>query len=254
MRLWVISDLHLDVNQAGVPLPDVGADVAVVAGDLMEGIERSIDWLAREIRPRMPVVFVAGNHEFYGSLYRAEIERGRAAAQAAGICLLENTRVEIGGVRFTGGTMWTDFALDGADLVDTAMLFCRRALNDHVQIGWDDLVLHRFRPEHARDLHAATRTAIGDVCARPFDGPTVVVTHHAPHPLSIAKRFEGSPVNAGFASDLSALIGVARPALWVHGHTHNSFDYRVGTTRVVCNPHGYGAENADFKAGLVIEV
>lgn len=254
MRLWVISDLHLDVNRDGVALADVAADVAVVAGDLMEGCERSIDWLARVIRPRMPVVFIAGNHEFYGSLYRDEIARGRAVAKAAGIMLLENNWAEIAGVRFVGGTMWTDFALDGRNNVDTAMQFCSRALNDHARIGWDDLVVHRFRPEHARDLHHATRAAISELCAQPFAGPTVVVTHHAPHPRSIAERFQGSPVNAGFASDLTDLIHEARPALWVHGHTHNSFDYRVGATRVVCNPHGYGAENADFDAGLVIEV
>jgi Icc-related predicted phosphoesterase len=254
MRLWVISDLHLDVNRDRVPLAAVAADVAVIAGDLMEGTEHAIDWLARVIRPRMPVVFVAGNHEFYGSLYREEIACGRAAARAAGINLLENDCVEIGGARFVGGTMWTDFAIDGHDNVETAMMFCSRALNDHARIGWDDFVVHRFMPEHARDLHLGTRATISDVCARTFDGPTIVVTHHAPHPRSIAERFQASPVNAGFVSDLTELIQAARPALWVHGHTHNSFDYRVGTTRVVCNPHGYGAVNAGFDPGLVIEV
>ncbi len=84
------------------------------------------------------------------------------------------------------------------------------------------------------------------------------MTHHAPSPLSVHPRYAGSPLNAAFVSDLSRVAGGGRAALWIHGHTHDSFDYDLGGTRVVCNPRGYAKdgvnENPRFDAGLVVEV
>jgi hypothetical protein len=94
--------------------------------------------------------------------------------------------------------------------------------------------------------------------ARPFDGPTVVITHHAPSPRSVHPRFAGSPLNAAFVSDLEHLIDPAHVKLWIHGHTHDSFDYTVNGVRVVCNPRGYAKagvnENRHFDPGLVIDL
>jgi len=94
--------------------------------------------------------------------------------------------------------------------------------------------------------------------AEPFDGPTVVVTHLAPSRGSIAEKFVGSPINAAFVSDLEARIERWQPALWLHGHVHDSFDYRVGKTRVVANPRGYAKggvnENRYFDPRLILEV
>jgi Icc-related predicted phosphoesterase len=83
--------------------------------------------------------------------------------------------------------------------------------------------------------------------------PTVIVTHHLPHPRSISGRFKSDLLNAAYASDLTDIIETGRPALWLHGHTHDSCDYRVGNTRIICNPRGYEDENNGFKPGLVIE-
>ena len=98
--------------------------------------------------------------------------------------------------------------------------------------------------------------------ARPHPGPTVGITHFAPSLRSVAPQFAGSPVNACFVSDLDAHILRWQPALWLHGHTHDSFDYRIGSTRIVCNPRGYARrttpdgplelENARFNPGLVL--
>lgn len=87
-----------------------------------------------------------------------------------------------------------------------------------------------------------------------FDGPTVVVTHHAPHPGSVHPGFTNDLLTPSFVSDLSSEIERWQPDLWVHGHVHDSFDYRVGRTRVLCNPRGCGDENRDFNPGLVVEV
>ena len=114
-------------------------------------------------------------------------------------------------------------------------------------------VREQWTPAHALALHRRSRKWLETELPRPFDGPTVVVTHHAPHPRSIAERFKASPVNGAFVSDLTSLLENG-PTLWVHGHTHDSFDYRVGRTRVVCNPKGYETENPRFDPSLVVEV
>jgi Icc-related predicted phosphoesterase len=94
--------------------------------------------------------------------------------------------------------------------------------------------------------------------AEPFAGPTVVITHHAPSPKSIHPRFEDSLLNACFVSDVERLIAGSRARLWIHGHTHDSFDYVLNGTRVVCNPRGYAkdgiSENPRFDANFLVEI
>jgi Icc-related predicted phosphoesterase len=106
----------------------------------------------------------------------------------------------------------------------------------------------------AKVMHERSRAFLRETLATPHDGPTVVVTHHAPHRGSLHPRYVGSPANPGFVSDLEGLILTGKPELWVHGHVHDSYDYRVGRTRVVCNPKGYGNENLGFDPCLVVEV
>ena len=131
---------------------------------------------------------------------------------------------------------------------------CANGMNDHRRIGWQKEPWQRFRPQEALLLHHRSRAYLTEMLATPFDGPTVVITHHAPHWDSVHPRFRSDPVTGAFASDLSGLIIQHQPNLWVHGHVHNSSDYRVGTSRIVCNPHGYGNENPAFNGQFVVEV
>ena len=136
----------------------------------------------------------------------------------------------------------------------------RAGLMDHRLVAWSREPRFRpFRPEEALGLHHASRRflerALLERDPPAVRGrPHVVVTHHAPSPGSVAPAYAGHPLNPAFASDLDALIRAGRPDLWVHGHVHTSFDYRLGATRVVCNPRGYPGENPGFDAGLVIEL
>jgi Icc-related predicted phosphoesterase len=109
-------------------------------------------------------------------------------------------------------------------------------------------------PVDARQAHQATRRYLESELAKEHDGPTVVVTHHAPSPLSVAPRFLGSPLNPAFASDLTDMIWQYVPDMWIHGHVHDSFDYLLGDTRVIANPRGYGDENGSFDPMLVVEI
>jgi Icc-related predicted phosphoesterase len=114
-----------------------------------------------------------------------------------------------------------------------------------------------FTPEASAALFARDAAWLERKLAEPHAGPTVVVTHHAPSRRSVHPRFDGSPLNACFVSDLEHLLD-GRACLWIHGHTHDSFDYVVGGTRVVCNPRGYAKngvdENPRFDADFCVNI
>jgi predicted phosphodiesterase len=260
MRIHVLSDLHLEV--APFAPPDTGADVVILAGDI-HNASQGLEWAARCFRGKR-VVYVPGNHEYYdGEL--AAIGRTLAAdAARLGVTLLDNAEAVIGGVRFLGTTLWTDFCLDGIERRDQVMALSRPYIVDFRAIRSGN---SPFTPEASVELHLAARAWLEARLAARFDGKTVVVTHHAPHPGSVHARFADHPANGGFVSNLEALMG--RAAVWVHGHTHNSFDYRVDGTRVVCNPRGYvlmkrgpegaeppivKAENPEFDPAMTLEV
>lgn len=259
MRLWILSDLHCDVSGdwAAPDIPE--ADVAIVAGDVCEGLVRCVEWLSATIRPRMPVVLVPGNHEFYRCVLQPELVQGRARARALDIALLDNDEIVVGGVRFLGATLWTDYELSGAAQRDATMALAGQLMNDHRSIRFIDATdgsarETAFSPAHALALHRCSRRWLGAAFERPSAGPTVVVTHHGPHPRSIHPRYAGKPLNAGFASDLSDEIERWQPELWVHGHTHANIDCRIGRTRLLCNPKGYPNENGEFDPALIVEV
>jgi hypothetical protein len=160
-------------------------------------------------------------------------------------------------VRVIAATLWTDFALFGAETQVRMMDAAHRAMNDFQMIDIMDSLHKEQRPLAPSDclrLHRESRHYIESELARPFDGVTIVMTHHAPSRSSVPKNWWGDPINAAYASDLDALIEETRPHLWVHGHIHSSADYRIGATRVVCNPRGYFPSqlNPDFDSALVI--
>jgi predicted phosphohydrolase len=263
MRLWILSDLHLEAHPE-IELPLVDADVAIVASDVHRPLWKAVRWLADNVAPLMPVVYVPGNHEFHGGSVEGCMKRGLSAAAAVDdVFLLNDSEVVIGGIRFLGGTMWTDYALDAdpepgrrRDFdIGYAMNECGSNLSDHIEIYTDDSMTVRWQPEHAREGHMCTRRFLSEALAVPFPGPTIVVTHHAPHPCSIDKGYDGSPVNPAFASNLSELIVEGRPNLWVHGHVHDPVHYCIGETLVICNPRGYQHEGANgFNPALLVTV
>ena len=178
----------------------------------------------------------------------------RIAAREAGVHFLDDEAVVIRGVRFLGATLWTDFKLFGP--IDAP--YCMKDAMDYMS----DFRLVRegdrgFTPVDSVRLHERSVGWLEASLAQPFDGETVVVTHHLPSSSSVAHRWKDKPLSAAFASNLDHLMGV--PACWIHGHTHDSFDYKLNGTRVVCNPLGYALfdhdpENMDFDPGFVVEI
>ncbi len=254
VKLWILSDLHLNVRNNGFTSAVPDADIAIVAGDVTEGISNSLEWLAEFVRPHMDVVFVAGNHEFYGTCLPQEIEQGRRLAKNLSLHYLDGDAVVIHGLRFIGATLWTDYMLFGEDYQVAAMNAARWGLMDHRLINRSKEPWLRFQPDDAQSLHLEASAFIDKTLAQPFTGRTIVVTHHAPHPSSIAPAFKGDLLSAAFASDLTGLIERNGPDLWIHGHTHHCVDYKVGKTRIVSNAKGYPGEKTGFDPSFILEI
>ena len=253
MKLHVLSDLHL--SQAGFEPPDTDADVVVLAGDIARPRE-AIAWARRF---RQPVLYVAGNHEFYGASMDATRRLLHALCAGSNIHVLDDEELTLHGVRFLGSTLWTDFNVFGQGPArDTGVEAASRFMRDFQRIRLHDEGDTLLTPEHSAALFQSHAQWLQQRLAESHAGPTVVITHHAPSPRSIHPRFAGAPVNVCFVSDAEYLLGADRVQLWVHGHTHDSFDYEVAGTRVVCNPRGYlregRQENASFDPALVIEI
>jgi len=246
VKLNVLSDLHLSRGTLSIPRND--ADVVVLAGDIARPAE-AVAWAAGFDKP---VLYVPGNHEFYGGSLAGTVAELRRLCAPTGIRLLDKDEVVLSGVRFLGTTLWTDFMLfgEGEERV-AAMREGQRFMRDFSRI-------EQFTPAASAALFADHARWLKDRLAEPHDGPTVVVTHHAPTRESIHPRFAGSPLNACFVSDARALVEASGACLWIHGHTHDSFDYRVNRTRVVCNPRGYARdgvnENPRFDPHCIVEI
>jgi predicted phosphodiesterase len=240
------------VEFAAFEPPTVDADVVVLAGDV--GLGTAGVQLARRWWEGRPVLFVAGNHEYYRHALPALTGELRAAASGSAVRVLENDEVVLDGVRFLGCTLWSDFLAAGPEEMERSMAVCARLLNDYEVITWSEKG-RTLRPEDTRALHAASRRWLTERLAVAHDGPTVVITHHAP----LVRVNPPSPTHrallGAFASDLSGLVECDGVDLWIYGHLHRAADLDVGGTRVLSNPRGYPHEPVeDFDPALVVEV
>lgn len=255
MKLRILSDLHLEFGDFWPDQTD--ADVTVLAGDIWHR-DRGIRWASRRFQPDRTIC-ILGNHEFYGQEFDDVLAACRRAAAETGIRFLENDGVVLDGVRFLGAALWSDFRLHGDGVrQQTAMLDAAQMLNDFriIEVADENAGRRRLRPADLVPLHMASRVFLESELAKPFSGRTVVVTHFLPSARSIAGKHKGNSLNPYFCSDLEAIIEARQPDLWIHGHTHESFDYRIGRTRVLCNPRGYcpGELNPAFDPALVVDL
>lgn len=288
MRFLVLSDLHVEFAQFA-PQTGLEYDAVFLAGDVYAPGHKVFAWARRPavFGPVVPIVYAPGNHEFYRSVWQSELSAMRDAASNFGVHLLDHDEVILTdpaepdgpGIRVLGATLWTDFALpvscaDGTRQTDVARALgeANKRLNDFRLIDLEYKSVadtgsaaarerSRRRPLRAEDtlsMHYVARDWLRRRLAEPFPGRTVVVTHHAPSVLSLDPQFSDDWLSPAFVSDLPSEFFEV-PKLWVHGHTHTTFDHHVGACRVVCNPRGYklrskGFENADFDPAFVVEV
>ena len=270
VKIQLLSDLHLEVHPhfRAVPLP--GADVLVLAGDIGSYQRGSLladaDFGLARFSPRhgwpTPVLFVPGNHEYDVGDFDAIHARLRDTCERLGLIWLERAVHTIGGVRFVGTTLWSDFdaLADQQGQVEpnlTQALQLRekayRAANFYLRKTETTRAgLPLLAPE-VRELALACTAWLRTALAEPFDGTTVVVTHFAPSLGSRDPRYGLVPGTAGFCNSLDELLSKAQ--LWLHGHLHCPSDYVKNGCRVVANPLGYlrKDEQKGFRADLLID-
>jgi predicted phosphodiesterase len=226
MNIAILSDLH------GQPVPTLRepVDLVLAAGDLDAGGPYG----AIQVHERYdcPAICIAGNHEHYG--WTIDI-------QHEAICNMSTHAFD--DVRVLSCTLWTDFHLYGLAWTHEARDWANLAMNDYRRIRY-------WTPDKAQKQHFKELDWLTTELEKPWDGKTIVMTHHAPSPKSIHPKYKDDILNASFASDLEYLMPYVD--LWVHGHVHSPFDYRVGDCRVVCNPCGYKGENpGPYEASIV---
>lgn len=259
MRLLVLSDLHLEIWRNSAPRIDISIskpDVIILAGDIHTG-SRAPAWAATTF-PTVPVIYVAGNHEFYGGTIDKVGEAIRQQCQLyRNLYYLNCDEHIMPGIRFLGATLWTDFSLFGVDSKWVAMSEARVVMNDYQRIRVAAAGYRKLHPQDTTRLHLEQKRWLNEKLDEPFNGHTVVVSHMAPTIHSVSPKYAADPVSSAFASNLDDMV--AKADLWIHGHTHTSFDYRLGRCRVVANPLGYilpsgGPENQQFDPNFIIQL
>lgn len=262
MKISLMSDLHLEFDPDFSPT-NPGSDVLVLAGDIFVAdyftrseaspyyakAQQVKDFFKHCRKEWARVVYIPGNHEYYyGYIDTADQILADVVAEYD-VTFLQKDYVDIEGVRFFGGTLWTD--VGGRNPISEYEI--RRSMNDYRLI--ERKSDHRkFTPLDSARIHNDTLSAMKSA----FDGhegQKVVLTHHAPSYQSVHEKYKHDVyVNHAYYSNLDQFVATLAPEYWFHGHMHNCFDYTIGKTRVVCNPKGYRNENPDFNPNLILNL
>lgn len=276
MKIRLVSDLHLEFGDCDISNNDK-IDVLILGGDIMIaedihdfdeddpgiinlGKRQQSARLYRNFLRRMSdqfphIIYIAGNHEFYHGKYPDAYDYLREeCAKFSNIYFLEQDTKEIDDILFVGGTLWTDMNKgDPITISDCAIM-----MNDYRTIRNTKNGYSKLMPEVTMRQHRETVKYIRSVLAANPNKTTVVVGHHAPSKLSLKPKYaKDFHLNGAYSSDLSEImLNNPQVKLWTHGHTHDNFDYMIGSTRVVCNPRGYlhYDENPTFDPNLTIEL
>jgi len=239
MKFQIASDLHLDFNallKNKIPVIEPYADLLIMPGDLCE-CKNLFESLKKFCDLFKEVIYVPGNHDYYDSSFQeVEDELSQAESVFKNLYVLENRIVEIENKRILGTTLWFEN--------DPNNILYSRYLSDF------DLI-NGFVPT-VYDKNAKAKAFLEKFMKK----GDIVVTHHMPHHKSIAPEYKGDQLNRFFYCNMEELISEREPSIWIHGHTHHSFDYKANKTRIVCNPFGYRGmgEGRQFKDNLAIEL
>lgn len=247
MKIQVLSDLHREFSRYEITKTD--SDVIVLAGDIDVG-SAGIEW-AKTLEK--PVIYVAGNHEYYHGDIDFTLADMREKAAASNVHFLEQDAVTIDGVTFLGCTLWTDYEVFGEHMQAACMKLAERSMNDHRIITKGS---ERFLPKDARAINLTSKAWLKEHLES-AKGSSVVVTHHLPLLKCTDPRYMHDLLTGSFASELNHLMDKADA--WIYGHTHDSHSFQAGKTHVLSNPRGYsrdpaGRENQQFKDDFVIDI
>lgn len=261
MKIAICSDLHLEFARLDLRNTQ-NADVLILSGDIIvaEDIRRhredkaddtSIakniryvnstvyrDFLSQVNSEFKRVLWVAGNHEFYGGKWSQTLDVCREiSAEYSNIFFMENDSIIFNDVLFIGSTLWTN--MNSGDPITLQVV--KGMMNDYRKITNDEEGYRKLLPSDTVFRHKRSLEYIERAMAGTAGLPVVVIGHHAPCKLSTKPEYANDYcMNGAYSSDLSNFIlDNPRIKCWTHGHTHDKYDYMVGSTRIVCNPRGY---------------
>ncbi len=242
LRIRIYSDLHNEFTTFAPPACD--ADLVILAGDIDTKI-RGINW-ANEVFG-CPVIYVLGNHEYYGGHIDRTLSKMRDRA-APHVHVLENQAIIWKQTRFLGTTAWTDFSSTGNTVIATNV--ARESMNDFRMIR-ADASYRRLYPDDVIKRNNTAKAWLTAELAKPFHGKTVVITHHCPVSEVAGDEHQGH-LTAAYTNAWPELV--ARADCWVFGHTHSFVDKTLAGCRVLSNPRGYPREETGFQPGFEIEI
>ena len=248
MKLHILSDLHSEFEEYRYTETD--SDLVILAGDTNLKA-RGVQWALDTIRNK-PIVYILGNHEYYGAAYPKLTNSLKEMCSGTNINVLENNAFQIQDVNIFGCTLWSSFELFGDPRVYGHE--CQQALTDYKKIRLSPR-FSKLRSIDVAAIHKRSVNWLESELSANSGKKNIVVSHHAPSPNSLSEKRANDPISAAYASQLEHIMEKYSPTLWVHGHIHVSSDYQVASCRVVCNPRGYPDErNPDFKSDFVVEV
>jgi predicted phosphodiesterase len=246
MKIKVLSDLHLEFHQDSgdefIRSLPTNCDVVVIAGDLCSSriVKKALRMLSHHFA-KQKIIYVLGNHDLYhatrNGIDGAISQIKEFVKTLPNVYFLENDSVTINDQTFFGTTLWFEHS-GQIERYDSHMNDFGMIDDMYKWIGIVEETAVRFLQYYA-------------------SSDDVIITHHLPHENSIHQKYKGDALNKYFLSNnAQSVIYKQKPKLWIHGHTHESCDYIVDKTRVVCNPFGYvGYEpNPNFNNDLVIDV
>ena len=261
-KFRIMSDLHLEFEQGRkelYPIPYIGEDYLILAGDIQLITKKKQRWFSRLLKHRS-VIYILGNHEFYGGDFFETRERARrftlhvneyaARKGYPGIMIFLDNRTFTASmvtdrehsVHVVGTTLWSN-------IHPSVTAAVQHDINDYYRIANDNKLL---------TVHDTVGTYQGNVewlkghIPRHGADKCLVITHHAPSFMSVSPEFERDQLTSAYASDLTHLMKDVD--VWVHGHMHDSFDYEIDGCRIICNPKGYSDQNTNFNIDLMVEL
>ncbi len=264
MKLQYMSDLHLEfenypdlINEDSFKITKTDADVIALAGDIATGMNTLKFVQSESQRLGVPIIVVFGNHEYYGHCFTELQEQVREFASRENIYLLEKNSIDIDGIRFLGCTLWTDFNLRFKSNADQITI--QNELKDYHRIKYKPLSNNEAQTLTTQIIHnefIESRLWLIDQL-QSINDPTVVVTHHAPHPDSLLSGYMHNAVSSAFASRLDDVLEHSNLKLWIHGHLHHCSNYKLDSgVCVACNPRGYPGQylNPEFNSDKCITI
>lgn len=241
----ILSDLHMEGYDFNYQYQ--GEDIVILAGDIHTQNRHEV--LLNKVPKDVQILMVSGNHSYYRSDFvKVNNELSELETKYANFRFLNNSTFVYNDIHFYGGTMFTDFLLYGLTEQFACEINASCNINDFFIIKYEN---DRWTTKNHTDQHNIFVEGLKKFIETAGE-KRVIISHFCPSEKSVHPRYGKSLLNGYFVSNMEKYMDTI--GYWFFGHTHDSFDYKVSETRVICNPKGYGSENKDFNPNLIIHL